>query len=171
MSRGVVLWPDEQASRTIRAIWDELRHHGLPSMADQAHHVPHLSLMVADDVAVPETLAAIGDLPSSPVALLIESAGVVPGGHLLLACTPTRSLLTEQARVYQTSAAHADNPWPHYAPDAWLPHVTLARSLAAAEFAIALPIVLAHLPIRGSLSSAGIEDGTTGERWSTSGYC
>lgn len=169
MSRGVVLWPDDQASRTIRAVWDELRELGLPSLADQAHHVPHLSLIVADDVAVPDTLAAVGAVPSSPVELLVEAAAVVPGGHLVLACTPTRNLLDEQARVYRATAAHAKNPWPHYSPDAWLPHLTLARSLAPSEFAIALPIVLAHLPIRGWLPSGGVEDGTTGERWPTSG--
>lgn len=168
MSRGVVLWPDEQVSRTVRAIWDELRDHGLPSMADEEHHVPHMSLMVADDVSVPETLAAVGDVPSSPLPLLIESVGVVPGGHLLLTCTATRSLLAEQARVYLASADQAENPWLHYAPDAWLPHLTLGRSLAAAELAVAVPMVLAHLPIQGWLPVGGVEDGTTGERWPTS---
>lgn len=163
--RGVVLWPDDLSSGHVRSIWSELLHHGLPSMASQAHNVPHVSLIVADDLAVPETRAAVGDVPSSPIPLLIESAGVVPGRHLVLTCTPTNSLLAEQARVHRTAVTHANNPWPHYAPDAWLPHLTLARSLTAAELAVALPIVLAHLPIRGSLPSGGIEDGTTGQRW------
>ena len=124
-----------------------------------------MSLIVAEDLEVAETLAAVADVPSSPVPLLIESAAVVAGGHLLLVCTPTRGLLAEQARVYRSAAPHAANPWPHYTPDAWLPHLTLARSLTTENLAVALPIVLARLPMRGALTSGGIEDPTTGERW------
>ncbi len=104
-------------------------------------------------------------VPSSPIPLLLESAAVVPGGHLLLVCTPTRDLLAEHARVHRAAAPHGDNLWSHYAPDAWLPHLTLARSLTPENLAVALPIVLARLPVRGYLTSGGIEDPTTGERW------
>jgi hypothetical protein len=142
---------------------------GLPSLGAEARNVPHVSLIVADALPeVPRTLTAVGRVPLSPIPLLIESAGVVSGRHLLLTCTPNNDLLTEQARVYQAAATDAVNPWPHYAPDAWLPHLTLARSLTVAELAVALPIVLAHLPIRGSLPFGGVEDGSTGERWPTS---
>lgn len=165
MSRGVVVWPDEHLTGEVGSISAELVQLGLPSVASQPHHVPHVSLIVADDLAVPETLAAVADVPSSPIPLLIESAAVVPAGHLLLVCTPTRDLLAEQARVYRAAASHADNPWPHYAPDAWLPHLTLARSLTPEDVAIAVPVVLARLPMRGSLNTGGIEDPSTGERW------
>lgn len=165
MSRGFVLWPDEHFSSEIRSISTELLDRGLPTVASQPHHIPHVSLIVADDLAVAETLDAVADVPSSPIPLLIESAAIVPGGHLLLACTPIRDLLVEQARVHRAAAPHADNPWAHYAPDAWLPHLTLARSLTPENLAVALPIVLARLPMRGSLTSGGIEDPTTGERW------
>lgn len=165
MSRGVVLWPDEHFSSEVRSICAELRDHGVPTVASHPHHVPHVSLIVADDLAVARTLAAVADVPSSPIPLLIESAAAVPGGHLLLACTPTRDLLAEQARVHRSAAPHADNPWPRYTPDAWLPHLTLARSLTPENLTVALPIVLARLPMRGALTSGGIEDPTTGERW------
>jgi hypothetical protein len=165
MSRGVVLWPDKHFTSEVGSIWTELLDHGLPTVASQPHHVPHVSLIVADDLAVADTLAAVANVPSSPLPLLIESAAVAPGGHLLLVCTPTRGLLAEQARVYSGAAPHADNPWSHYGPDAWLPHLTLARSLTPGNLAVALPIVLARLPMRGLLTSGGIEDPATGERW------
>jgi hypothetical protein len=165
MSRGVVLWPDKHFTSEVGSIWTELFDHGLPTVASQPHHVPHVSLIVADDLAVADTLAAVANVPSSPLPLLIESAAVAPGGHLLLVCTPTRGLLAEQARVYSGAAPHADNPWSHYGPDAWLPHLTLARSLTPGNLAVALPIVLARLPMCGLLTSGGIEDSATGERW------
>lgn len=169
MSRGVVLWPDDQTSTTVREIWNELHDHGLPSMASQPQHIPHVSLVVADALPVQPTLDAVGQVPPAPIPLIIESCGVVPGGHLLLVCTPNGSLLEEQKRVHQVAVDHADNPWSHYAPDEWLPHLTLARSLTAAQLAVALPIVLCHLPLRGTLPSGGIEDGATGDRWPTTG--
>jgi len=167
MSRGVVLWPDDRTSNTVRGIWNELHDNGLPSMAAHPQHVPHVSLVLADALQVQPTLAAIGQVPSAPIPLIIESCGVVPGGHLLLVCTPNVSLLEEQERVHQAAVEHADNPWPHYAPDGWLPHLTLGRSLTAAQLAVALPIVLRHLPLRGTLPAGGVEDGATGDRWPT----
>ena len=167
MSRGVVLWPDEQTSHQLRSIWDQLVDQDLPSMATESHrlHVPHVSLIVADDLQVADALAAVGAVPSTPIPLLIEAAALVPGGHLLLACTANRTLLEEQARVHRAALPHAQNAWSHYAPDEWLPHLTTARSLTVPQVSEALRIVLDHLPIRGSLTAGGIEDGATGESW------
>lgn len=130
MSRGVVLWPDDQTSHQVRSIWDELAAVGLPSMATETHrvHQPHVPLIVADDLVVGETLEDLADLPSSPLPLLIESVGVVPGGHLLLTVTASQELLAEQARVHRATRAFADSPWSHYLPGQWLPHMTLARA-------------------------------------------
>lgn len=169
VSRGVVLWPDDETSDRLRSISAELLDHGVESVTSQAHHLPHVSLVVADDLVVSPTLAAIGHVPASPIPLLIEAAAVVRGAHLLLGCTPNQGLLAEQLRVHRAAAAHAEAPWPHYAPDEWLPHLTLARALDAAELAVALPLVFAHLPIRGTLVRGGIEDGATGERWTANG--
>lgn len=169
MSRGVVLWPDARASDTLRAIWDRLADHGLPSMATESHrlHVPHVSLIVADQLPLAETLDAVGLVPSSPIPFLVEAVGLVPAGHLVLTLTPNRTLLEEQARVHRAALAHARNAWPHYAPGSWLPHLTMARSLTGPQIPEAARIVSEHLPMRGSLTVGGVEDGATGESWPT----
>ena len=168
MSRGVVLWPDTDTAAQVRRIWDELATRGLPSLATHTHrlHQPHCSLMVAEDVPVDPGLAATGVVPSRPILLRIESVGVFPDmGTLFLAPIVTQHLLAEQRRVHAAVAPWAQEPWPYFEPDVWVPHLTVAWSLTAAELANAIPLVLARLPITGMFDHGGLEDGTTGQNW------
>lgn len=167
MSRGVVLWPDEQTDSKIRSIWTKLGASWLSTTATKAHSVPqpHVSLIVADRLDAARTLTNLGETPAAPIPVLIESLGLVPGGHLLLTITATTSLLAEQRRVHGLAKAFAVNAWPHYEPDQWLPHITLARGLTPDQIAEAVSLTLPELPVRGSLVSAGVEDGQTGKRW------
>lgn len=162
------MWPDTAASTNVHQIWDDLAARGLPSLATLTHrrHEPHCSLVVAEDLPVEETLAAIGAVPSRPLPLRIESVGVFPTmGTLFLAPVVTAELLAEQRRVHSAVAPHADQPWPYFEPGAWTPHITLAWSLTAHELAVAIPLALAHLPITSTFERGGIEDGTTGDNW------
>lgn len=171
MSRGVVLWPDQNTEIVVREIWTELAEHHLPS-ADSGTppgHRPHASLIVADEMDVDAALDQLGELPTEPIEVLIESFAIVKPGHLLLNLTPTAQLLHEQARVHSLAVTHTTNPWPHYEPDRWLPHMTLARSLTPIQIAAAAPLVEARLPIRCVFMSGGVEDGTTGNRWESTG--
>jgi hypothetical protein len=167
MTRGVVLWPDDRTSIGIRSIWNELAANELPSMTTETHrlHRPHVSLIVADRLNIHELLASLGRLPSAPIPLLIESIGLVPGGHLLLTATPHTGLLAEQDRIHRTAKPFADGARSHYEPGQWLPHLTVARGLTPEQVRRATSLVLPKLPIRGSLISGGIEDGRTGEQW------
>ncbi|MCP4966504.1 MAG: 2'-5' RNA ligase family protein [bacterium] len=167
MSRGVVLWPDPDTEGVVREIWSDLADHCLSSAASGAPHGhrPHVSLVVADEIDIDAALADVGQVPTDPIDVLIESFAVVKAGHLLLNITPTAQLLREQARVHSLVVAHAASPWPHYAPDRWLPHMTLARSLTPTQLSEATPMVTARLPIRCVLAAGGIEDGATGDCW------
>lgn len=109
MSRGVVLWPDDQTTQAITEVWEQLTTRGLPSCATHTHrrHRPHVSLLVADELPVEKTLATVGAVPREPVKLLVESAGVFPGGLLFLACVTNDQLLLEQRRVLHTSRSSA----------------------------------------------------------------
>jgi hypothetical protein len=69
VSRGIVLWPDDNASHLIRTVWDEIASQGLPSMATHTHrlHKPHVSLTVAEYMPVRAALEAAQPLPSQPI--------------------------------------------------------------------------------------------------------
>lgn len=168
MSRGVVLWPDAEAAAAVRDLWDALAERGLPSHATHTHrlHVPHCSLKVAEGLPVEETLQAVGAVPRRSIPLMAESVGVFPpNGTLFLGCVVNRRLLDEQRRVHEAVTPLADRPWPFFEPDGWVPHITLAMSMSAAELAEAVPLAVERLPIRGTFDHGGVEDGTTGESW------
>ena len=162
-----MLWPDDKTSDSVRALWAELEECGVPSLLSHTHglHVPHVSLTVAENLPVAETLAAVGPVPTRRIPLLVESVGVFPEGALILAVVMNDSLVVEQHRVHRAVRNLAENPWEHFDPGTWTPHITCALSLGADQLRAAVPIVLARLPIRGWLDRGGVEDGTTGEQW------
>ncbi|HXQ62995.1 MAG TPA: 2'-5' RNA ligase family protein [Acidimicrobiales bacterium] len=167
MSRGIVLWPDPDTGRVINEIWDAIAALGLPSMATHTHrqHRPHVSLVVAEDLDAKAARDAVGSVPREPIRLSVSAAGVFPGGVLTLVCDPDRPLLQEQLRVHEAVVPLATDPWPHYHPGRWTPHITVAMDLTTPQLTVALPEVLDRLPIAGLLDAGGVEDGTTGERW------
>jgi hypothetical protein len=171
MSRGVVLWPDPDASASIRLIWDALADQGLPSLATMTHqlHRPHVSLIVAEDFPVKPVLHAVGRVPRQSVPLEVENLGIFPQGVLFLSCIVNRDLLSEHLRIRNVVEPFAVAPWPHSRPNHWVPHVSLGYPYTNEQLASALPIVLEHLPIRGVLDHGGVEDGTTGESWPSQG--
>jgi hypothetical protein len=167
MSRGVVLWPDETTSRVITGLWASLEAEGIHTLASRTHgrHRPHVSLVVGEDLSPPDALAVLPFLPRQTLPLVLNSAGVFPGGVLFLACVPLPELLEEQRRVHGLVAPMTTGLWPYCEPGAWTPHVTISYDLCGEELEGALAITLDHLPIAGLLVSGGVEDGSSGDRW------
>ena len=162
-----MLWPDSATGATIRQLWTLLSDHGLPSMATHTHrlHRPHVSLIVAADLPAVEVLTALGPLPSEPIPLRIEAAGVFPEGFLFLVCVANVALVAEQRRVHEATEKLAVEPWPYFQPGTWTPHITTGWALNNEQLFASLPFVLEALPIHGWLDQGGVEDGTTGEKW------
>jgi hypothetical protein len=166
-----VLWPDSTTSRVIRDLWDAIAVEGVPSMATHTHrlHQPHVSLIVAEQLPVNAVVEVVGPVPPEPIKLLIEAAGVFPGGFLFLACVASQQLLNEQRRVHRAVQPFAIDPWPYFGQGTWTPHITIGWALTPQELSQALPIVLDCLPIDGWLDNGGVEDGSTGENWTYPG--
>jgi hypothetical protein len=153
----------------IRDLWETIAERGLPSMATHTHrlHQPHVSLIVAEDLPVTDALEAVGPVPPEPIRLLIEATGVFPGGFLFLACVVNQELLDEQRRVHDAIRPLAVDPWRNVEPGTWTPHITTGWALTHQQLAEALPIVLDTLPIEGWFDHGGVEDGSTGENWTS----
>jgi hypothetical protein len=165
--RGVVLWPDFAAASAIQRLWETLESNGTPTLLSHTHggHRPHLSLFVAEELPTDETLAALHPVPTDPIPLHLENAGIFPQGVLFLSCTPSVLMLDEQARVCEVARPLSTGAWPFYEIGRWIPHVTVSMSLTPEDAARALSIIADALPIHGTLDRGGVEDGTTGDHW------
>lgn len=164
-----MLWPDSTTSRMIRDLWNAIAAEGVPSMATHTHgrHQPHVSLTVAEHLPVRAALESVAPVPPEPIRVLIEAAGVFPGAFLFLACVANQQLLDEQRRVHHAIRPFAVGPWRHFEPGTWTPHITTAWALTPQQLAKALPIVLDRLPMEGWFDRGGVEDGSTGENWTS----
>jgi len=143
------------ASAAVREQWDRLAAAGLPSQARHTgqSNAPHVTLAVRtsvpDDLDAPLARAA-GELPLP----------VVVGGLLVFArrrcvlaraVVPSAALLALHARVHEVLEAQVPTTGPSAAfltPDAWTPHVTLARNLTADQVGAAVGVLapVADLP-------------------------
>jgi hypothetical protein len=171
MSRGVVLWPDDDTSRVVTNLWALLEAEGVPTLATHTHrqHRPHVSLVVADDLLPSEALDVLESVPLKTLHLLVSGPGIFPGGILFLACVPNAELLEEQRRVHDLVAPMTKALWDYFAPGAWSPHLTISYGLDGVQLARAIPVVLDQVPVEGWLERGGVEDGISGERWLASG--
>jgi hypothetical protein len=167
MSRGIVLWPDPATGKAVRDLWSELADAGLPSVETHTHgpHQPHVSLVVAESFDVQAAKAAVGAVPSTPIPCRAETAALYRGGALLLPLVANHELLAEHDRVSNILGELPVGRWPHTKPGVWMPHMTCAYNLASDQVAQAVSIALRYLPLSGSLTTGGVEDGTTGENW------
>ena len=76
---------------------------------------------------------------------------------MYLALAPSPRLADFQARVDARFASLGRERWPHYAPEAWIPHCTLAMDLGSVTAATALALAADFpLPLDARLDRVGI---------------
>ncbi len=137
--QSVELLLDPAIDAAVRAEWAALSAAGLPSQADHRGetNAPHISVLVAEGFPDEEPLAPVAAVLPLPVRL---GAPVVFGGRQLVLArlvVVDRPLLDLQAAVVDALAGATDLS-PHTVPGRWVPHVTLARGIAADRLATAL---------------------------------
>ena len=121
----------------------------------------HLSLAVYTELAVGRAEPAIRRFAAAVAAMPIELAGigVFPGAANVLYLAPVvrEPLLAAQRRWHRVAAGHHAACLPHYQPQTWVPHVTLALHLSAAKAAAAVRLLAPRWrPIAGTLGSAAL---------------
>ena len=121
----------------------------------------HLSLAVYAELAVERAEAAMRRfvVGVAPIAIELASIGMFPGTANVLYLAPVvrEPLLAAQRRWHRVAARHQAACMPHYQPQAWMPHITLAMHLSAAKAAAALRLLAPRWrPIEGTLSSAAL---------------
>lgn len=165
--QSIELLLDEDAEAALRGSWDALDAAGLPSLATHTGETnrPHVTLAVAEtgpDGERPGFLPAIERVRAVFAGWDLAGAGVAAtagapllfGGHkhrwvLARQIVPTWRLLTMHASLHHALREAEAEESPQTVPDAWTPHVSLARRMPGDRLDEALQLVVAEpLPCR-----------------------
>ena len=128
---GVVSLLDSSATAQVHAIWAEMRAaHGIGEAARRVPW-PHLSYHIApryDPVTLESGLRALAR-ETRPLEIRATGLGIFTGPTPVLYVAVTRSpaLSDLHAKAWAACDAAADDPSPLYAPNVWVPHITLAH--------------------------------------------
>jgi hypothetical protein len=163
MVQSIELLLDEDAEAALRASWTALAAADLPSLATHTggSNRPHVTLAVTGGSGLARAepgLRAVFDGWGLAGAGLRGTVGapMLFGGHhgrwvLARQIVPSRPLLTVHAAVHRALQLHVPDVEvvAQTLPDAWTPHVTLARRIDAARLAEALDVIeVAPIPFR-----------------------
>ena len=170
MVQSVELLLEPDAEQRVRDEWTVLAAAGLPSLATQHSETsrPHVTLAVADAGLEPavDALNAVfrgWHLAERGMAVVVGSP-VLFGGHhcrwvLARLVVPSRPLITLHSAVHRAIDAAAPDARvvEQTRPDAWTPHVSLARRVAADRMGDALSHVDPS-PLRCRVTGARLWD-------------
>ena len=134
MAFAIELALDAESAAPVRALWRRLAEAGIRFMAESGAD-PHVSLVIWDGLDVERAAAEV----------------------VYLALAPSPRLAELQARVDARFAPLGRARWPHYAPEAWIPHCTLAMDFGSVTAATALAVAGSlTLPLAGRLERMAI---------------
>lgn len=129
MGYSVSLWFDEDAEARVRHIWQGLADVDVGTFTGGPIR-PHVTLAHALELEVDPFVTALeGRLESYPAFDLTFSGLFVESGILYLSVVMTEPLWTLHREVYELALAHGGRSRPHYRPERWTPHCTLALNL------------------------------------------
>ena len=158
MPFAIELALDPESAASVRALWRRLAEAGARFMADSGAD-PHVSLVIWNGLDVERAVAEVTALAqdTAPIEVTFTELRTFGSEVVYLAPMPSRSLAELQAYVDHRLAPLGRERWPHYAPEAWVPHCTVAMDLdpatAAAARALASRITL---PLPGRLERMAI---------------
>lgn len=140
MPFALTLRVDEAAAAHVQALWTALAERGLSDSGARLGYEPHVTLCICDDATEPADLIAAAHRVCgnwTGLHLNCPAIGIFPGSPnaLFIGITPTEALLVQQQALCQ--ALPQERLHPHYQPNRWLPHVTLADDLPPERVAAA----------------------------------
>ncbi|AGZ45995.1 2'-5' RNA ligase family protein [Actinoplanes friuliensis] len=151
--RTVELVLDPDLDDVVRGVWERLRQAGLRSLATHTHvtNRPHLTLVAADALT-----------PAAEIVPALPLEAELDGLIFLGKAVAWRVVLTDELRDLHATVWHALDGTrrnPLHAPEAWVPHISLA--LNAPDHA-AYDAELAGLGVaRGRFAAARSYDSVT----------
>jgi 2'-5' RNA ligase len=157
--RSVELTFGESTDSSIRADWARLLEAGLPSLATHTSpsNRPHITLAAGNSLDLRD---AVQDLWGGlPIAVRFSGLVVFPAGSgkyvLARLVVPSAGLLQMHARLHQQCTGAFANTL----PDAWTPHVTLARRIPGHLLGTAMDVL--DVRTQGECTAARLWDSPT----------
>jgi hypothetical protein len=162
--RTVELICDHALDGAVRAVWRRLAAAGLPSLATHPHPTnrPHLTVATADELPPGPVAAALEHLP---IGVRLDGVIFFEGrtGMAAWRVHPDAALFRLHADVWRAIDGRERNPL--HAPEAWVPHVSLARRVRpehrAAVRDVVDDLVAGGLVAQGRFVAARSYDTTT----------
>jgi 2'-5' RNA ligase len=149
MVQSVELLLNDAADAEIRRQWQLLADAGISSLAaagssgkgDAETNRPHITVAVARQIW-PRIDHALDELPFRPIPIRLGGLLVFGARYPILVrlVVPSEQLLAVQRRIFTTVAPCPDIP-ANLHPDAWTPHVTLARRVPTQQLGEAVHAV------------------------------
>jgi hypothetical protein len=160
--RTVELLGDGGLDRVVRSAWQRLDQAGLASLARHRHPTnrPHVTLASADQFPPGAVAVIAGALRVLPISVRLDGLHFFGGraGMLAWAVDGGTALRDLQATVWAALDGAGRNP--QHEPDAWTPHISLARRLPPGQAALAARAV-GEAVAGGTLSGARSYDSVT----------
>ncbi|HEX6385194.1 MAG TPA: 2'-5' RNA ligase family protein, partial [Anaerolineae bacterium] len=127
---GVVTILDEAHYERVEALWADLKREFGVGNANVVHY-PHFSYHVAGDYDLDRLAAALEAIARETAAFTVKASGlgIFTGPEPVLYVPVVRSAaLTALHQRVWTAVEHASrDSIAYYAPDLWLPHITLGQ--------------------------------------------
>ena len=145
---GVVSLLDSKHYELVKIIWQMLEKncgiHGI-----QTTPYPHFSWQAAREYPEPATEAKIKSVAARLRPFKVQTAGLGvftgPVPVLYIALVKTEELAQVHKYIWQQVAKISRDPTPYYAPENWMPHITLAWGDTNMEsLACAMHILASH---------------------------
>ena len=157
--RSIELVLDASSDSLIRADWSGLAAAGVPSQAGHTSpsNSPHITLAAGPDLTVPDNADDLWQ--GLPLGLEFSGIQVFPSGagtYVLARSVVVTASLLDLHRALHDQVAGA---LPLTLPDAWTPHVTLARRVPGRLLGTALDLL--ELRREGQCTAARHWDSTT----------
>ena len=135
---GVISLLPEPFSARVVALWETMeREFGVPRGYPGA--VPHITFHLGTHDIAPGAEDVVRRVAARTAPFVIHSAGLgvfggpVPVLHIMVARSPAAAALAEQLERELAAAGYPGTD-PYFAPEKWIPHITIAhRNLAGLE--------------------------------------
>ena len=151
MPYALELLLDPATTRAVEALWNHLGDNRKSQHRAGAPELPHLSLLVAESLDLSETAVFCSSVVwPIPCGLQLGPIRefVAPGYVFYLAVEEVPELRAFHRRIFHGLSQNAKGFWPLYAPNAWVPHVTLCQENRVSQE------LLRELEARGPVSTA-----------------